>query len=140
MKSKTDKYLKEILKDVKLDSPSEDFTSNIMKRIQLEDKPVIQQKTSFFKKYKFMIIFSLTFIVIFLLVFFFTDGQSAVMSENISIDPNDSTFLNKLRDIFSVNLNISVTQIIIIIASFLLLSLDVVIPKINKKFIESTDY
>ena len=70
MEDKTDKYLKEIIKDIKLESPSKDFTKNVMKKISLEEKTVNQVKISFIKKYKFMLIFSITFITIFLIVFF----------------------------------------------------------------------
>lgn len=140
MKDKTNKYIKEIMKDVKLESPSENFTSKLMQKIRLEEKPVYIEKKSFFKKYKFMFIFSLTFVGIFLMVFFFTDGQSTVISENLNLNPSEYSFFDKFRELFSFNFNLSVTYIIIIIAPVLLFWLDAVIPKINKKYVESTDY
>ena len=136
MEDKTDKYLKEIIKDIKLESPSKDFTKNVMKKISLEEKTVNQAKISFIKKYKFMLIFSITFICIFLIVFFFSDGQSSLISDNIDVKSVDYSFLDKIRDFFNIDFKISPIYILIIIAGGLLFSLDSIIPKISKRYVE----
>ena len=131
---KTDKYLKEIIKDVKLETPSKDFTKNVMRKISLEGKTVSQTKLSFFKKYKFILIFSLTFISIFLIVFFFTDNQGSFITDTFNVNSSEFSFFDRIRDFFKLNIEFSAIHIIIIISILILFSLDSIIPKINKKY------
>ena len=135
MEDKTDKYLKEIVKDIKLESPSKDFTENVMKKISLEGKTVSETKSSIFEKYKFILIFSVTFISIFLIVFFFTDNQDPILLNKLKFDYSGISLLEKLSDFFSINIKFSSVYIILPVSVFLLFSLDYLIPRLNKKTI-----
>ena len=133
MEDKTDKYLKEIVKEIKLESPSKDFTENVMKKIALEGKTVSETKSSIFEKYKFIFIFSVTFISIFLIVFFFTDYQDPILLNKLKFDYSGISLLEKLRDFFSINITFSSVYLILPVSVFLLFSLDYLIPRLNNK-------
>jgi len=132
MKDKTDQYIKELLKGVKPESPSNDFTNNVMNQIITEEKPVFETKASFLKKNKFLIIFSVIFISIYIIVFFFSDSQEPTVMDKFNFDPSKLSFIEKLRDFFSVDIQFSSTYLIIIVSIFMLFSLDYFIPKISK--------
>ncbi len=132
MKDKTDQYIKEILKDIKPESPSNDFTKNVMNQIITEEKPVFETKASFLKKNKFLIIFSLIFISIYIIVFFFTDNQEPTVFDKLNFDPSKLSFIEKLREFFSVDIQFSSIYLIIIVSIFMLFSLDYFLPKISK--------
>lgn len=137
MKDNTDKYLKEIIKDIKLESPSKDFTKNVMNKISLEGKTVTEIKSSFFKKNKFILIFSITFISIFLIVYFFTDNQDLSILDKINFDLSGLSFFEKLRDFFKVGIKLSSGYLIIPASVFMLFFLDYLIPKIGKMQIDN---
>ncbi len=132
MKDKTDQYLKELLKDIKPESPSNDFTKNIMNQIITEEKPVFETEASFLKKNKFLIIFSFIFISIYIIVFFFTDNQEPTVFDKLNFDPSKLSFIEKLREFFSVDIQFSSIYLIIIVSIFMLFSLDYFLPKISK--------
>ena len=132
MEDTTDKYMKELFKGVKSESPSKNFTMNVMNKIASEKKTVAEIKLSFFKKNKFLFIFSLTFISIFLIVFFFTDNQETTIFDNIIFDFNKSVFVEKLRTFFKFDIQFSNIFLIIIVSISMLFSLDYFIPKIKK--------
>ncbi|MCD4794297.1 MAG: hypothetical protein K8R54_13765 [Bacteroidales bacterium] len=137
MKDNTDKYLKEIIKDIKLESPSKDFTKNVMNKISLEGKTVTEIKSSFFKKNKFILIFLITFISIFLIVYFFTDNQDLSILDKINFDLSGLSFFEKLRDFFKVGIKLSSCYLIIPASVFMLFFLDYLIPKIGKMQIDN---
>ena len=132
MEDKTDKYLREIIKDIKLETPSKNFTINVMNKISLEGKTVYKTESAFFSKYKFIIIFSLIFTGIFIIVLFFTDNQDSTVLNNINLDSYRMSFFDKIRDFFKFNFEFSTIHFIIITSFLILLSLDYVIPKILK--------
>lgn len=132
---KTDKYLKEIIKDIKLESPSKDFTKKVMNKISLEGKIISEVKPSFFKKHKFLLIFSVTFISIFLIVFFFTDNQDSIILNKLNFDLSEVSFFEKLRELLRFSIKFSSVLLIIPVSFFMLFSLDFLIPRISKKSI-----
>lgn len=132
MKDNTDKYIKELLKDIKTESPSGNFTQNVMNQIIAEEKNIVEAKVPFIKKYKFMIIFSLTFISIFIIGFFFFDYHKPMITDEINFIPAELSFFEKLRDFFSVDIQFSIIHLIIVVSVFMLFALDFFIPKITK--------
>ena len=132
MKDKTDQYIKELLKDVKPESPSNDFTKNVMNQIITEEKTVFETEASFLKKNKFLIIFSFIFISIYIIVFFFTDNQEPTVFDKLNFDPSKLSFIEKLRDFFSVDIQFSSIYLIITVSILILFSLDYFLPKISK--------
>ncbi len=72
MENNIDKYTNKLFENSELMNPSENFTDNLMSKINLKliAKPVV--KVSFWEKYKFAVIFSLTFSIIFILSFLST--------------------------------------------------------------------
>ncbi len=132
MKDKTDQYIKELLKDLKSESPSNDFTKNVMNQIITEEKTVFETEASFLKKNKFLIIFSFIFISIYIIVFFFTDNQEPTVFDKLNFDPSKLSFIEKLREFFSVDIQFSSIYLIIIVSIFMLFSLDYFLPKISK--------
>jgi len=132
MEDTTEKYMKELFKGIKSDSPSKNFTMNVMNKIATEKKTVAETNLSYFNKYKFLFVFSLTFISIFLIVFFFSDNQETTIFDNIIFDFNKSVFVEKLRAFFKFDIQFSNIFLIIVVSISMLFSLDYFIPKIKK--------
>lgn len=131
MNDKTDQYIKELLKNVTPECPSSDFTGNVMDKIIIQ-KAVLKTESSFLKKNKFIIIFSFIFISIYLMVFLFADNQESTFLDTFDFNPEKLSFIEKLRDFFTVDYKYSSIYLIIMVSIFLLFSLDFFIPKISK--------
>ncbi len=132
MEDHTEKYMKELFKGIKSDSPSKNFTVNVMNKIASEKKTAAETKLSFFNQYKFIFIFSLTFISIFLIIFFSADNQDITIFDTINFDFNKLAFVEKLRLYFNSGNQFSSIFLIIIVSISMLFSIDYFIPKIRK--------
>jgi len=132
MEDKTDKYIKELFRDIKPESPSSFFTENVMNKIISEKEIASDMNLSFFRKNKFLIIFSLTFISIFLLIFFFTDNQETTILETLNLNFSDLSFVKKFREFFSSGIQISSVFVTIVISVLMLFSLDYFLQRIKK--------
>jgi len=131
MKDNTDKYIKEMLKGVKKDLPSEDFTKNIMSQIVMEESLIIKPKSSFFSDYKFAIVFSITFISIFLMVFFISDYNQFTILNKTDFTWLKLSYIQIIRDYFSENIKFSSLNLVIIVSIFTLFSLDTILQRIR---------
>ncbi|NOZ33733.1 MAG: hypothetical protein GXO80_00360 [Chlorobi bacterium] len=132
MEDKTKIYFEEIIKDLKIETPSKKFTDNVMKQIYAEFSDESVLKLSFFNKNKFLIIFSVVFLSIFLIIIFFSSGQPVATPDNSIYDLYLKLVFDKLKDFFNVKFEFFLILRIIFSSVFILYLADFFISKIQK--------
>ncbi len=128
-----DKFTKKLFEDVELDTPSGNFTKNLIENIKAETEVV--PKVSFIKRYKFFIIFALTFSFFFVAAFL-TSGKESSSEVTNTIKEKVSEYaidFGQISEFLNLDFEIGIIHWITILSIIALVSFDKILSVFGKK-------